>query len=86
MQIPSEWIHRTEREITVDQVKRLEIGTRVTIISADRYGECQRTHCTLAQSGKKKVLVYRDNATWEKTVLPIQNKPNRRYVIQRGNA
>lgn len=80
----AEWIRQTERPLTADQVKRLEIGTKVTIIGADRYGECCRTECTLAQSGKKKVLVTRDRGTWEKTVMPIQDKPNKKYVIQKG--
>lgn len=81
----SEWIGRNERVMTADQVKRMDIGTRVTIISADRYGECQRLECTLAQSGLKKVLVTQDKTTWEKMVMPIKDHPNKRYVIQKGN-
>ena len=81
----NEWIKRDEKVLTVDQVKRLEIGTKVTIIGADRYGECCRKECTIAQSGLKKVLVTQDTATWEKTVLPIKDHPNKRFVIQKGD-
>ena len=82
--IPPEWKDRNEKELTADQVKRLEPGTKVKIISADRYGGKNTKVCTVAQSYKKKVLIYRDGYTWEKEVIPIKAGPNRMYVIQKG--
>lgn len=82
--IPMEWVHRNEKALLPEQVKRLEPGTKVTILGADRYGECVRTECTVAQSGKKKVLVTRDRATWEKKVLPITAQDSRLYVVEKG--
>jgi len=85
MAFVEEWIRRNqERVLTADQVKRLELGTRVTVISADRYGECQREEWTVAQSGLKKILIRRDSATWEKLVIQIKDHPNKRFTIQRG--
>lgn len=86
MAFVEEWIKRDqERVLTADQVKRqLEPGARVTVISADRYGECQRQEWTVAQSGLKKILIRRDSVTWERVTMPIKDHPNKRFVIQRG--
>ena len=49
-----------EKELTADQVKKLPAGTLIVLHSFDRHG----SHCTevftVAQSGKKKILVHTD--------------------------
>ena len=78
-----EWIRSNEREVTAEQVKRMEPWTKVTEIRTDRYGECVRQEYTVTQSGKKRVLTARDGSTWERIVKPIRQDPNRRYVVKR---
>lgn len=51
-----EWIRPDEKVLTAAEVKKLPVGTKVTIIGADRRGECTRQECTVAQSYKTKVL------------------------------
>lgn len=79
--IPAEWIHHTEKELTPEQVKRLEAGAKVTRIFEDRHGEMQRMDFTVVSSGKKKVLMARVPITGEKIVRQIKPNENCRYVV-----
>lgn len=84
MAFVAEWIRPTEKALTAEQVKRLEPGARVTVIGADRYGECYREDGTIVQSGKKKLLCFINKVTWEKVYKPIKDSENKRYVIAKG--
>lgn len=79
--IPADWIRLNEKELTPEQVKRLEAGTKVTRISADRYGESVRMEYTVACSGRKKVLVARSPMSMEKIVKQIKANDNCRYAV-----
>ena len=80
--IPAEWIKPWETTATADQVKKMKLGTKVTIVGADRFGECTRIECALVQSGKKKVLVYRDYAG-NRVTKQIKDRDNKRFVVQK---
>ena len=45
------------KELTAEQVRKLAPGTAVIRHSFDRYGAHQTCEMTVAQSGKKKVLI-----------------------------
>ena len=85
MAFVQEWIRPTDRELTADQVKKLDLGTKVTVISADRHGECQRGEYKIVYSGKRKILIIHDYYGGI-SQLPIRDYPNKRYVIPRGPA
>jgi len=42
------------------EVKKLDLGARVMIVGADRRGVKSVLECTITQSGRQKVLAYRD--------------------------
>ncbi len=48
------------RKLTADEVKKLPSGTKILLHGRDRYGEATQLECTVAQSGKKKILTYWD--------------------------
>lgn len=49
-----------KKELTAEQVRRLPVGTKVTIHSFDRYGAHTWTDTTVAKSGNKKILIASD--------------------------
>lgn len=77
-----EWIRPGEKVLTAAEVRKLPVGTKVTIIGADRRGECTRQECTVAQSYKTKVL--RWMSFYESGTHPIRDNPSKRYVIREG--
>lgn len=85
MAFQAEWIHPTDTVLTADQVKHMEPGEKVTVISADRHGECQRGEYKIVYSGKRKILIIHDYYGGI-SQLPIRDYPNKRYVIPRGPA
>lgn len=76
------WIHPGEKVLTAAEVRKLPAGTKVTIIGADRHGECVRQPCTVSQSYKKKVLSWM--TLFDTGTYPIRDNPNKRYVIREG--
>jgi hypothetical protein len=76
-----EWIRPDEKVLTAAEVKKLPVGTKVTIVGADRRGECYRRECTVAQSYKTKVL--RWITLYESGFYPIRDIPSKRYLLGR---
>lgn len=81
--IPAEWIRPRDRKLTADQVKRLDVGTKVLMIKPDRYGEKTTTECVVTQSGKKKLLAFR-NGYGDRFVQPIKADERICYVLEGG--
>lgn len=71
--LPPEWF-RGMKKLSVDQVKKLESGSVVYLIGADRHGEKTTLECTVVNSGIHKVLTYRDGYGYRLT------KPIRKYA------
>ena len=76
-----EWIRPDEKVLTAAEVKKLPVGTKVIIVSADRHGECYRQECTVAQSYKTKVLRCLSLFDYDTKFMQIRDNPNKRYVL-----
>ncbi len=48
------------KKLTADEVKKLPVGTKILLHGRDRHGEATQLACMVTQSGKKKILTYRD--------------------------
>lgn len=57
--LPPEWFSGLE-VLPALEVKKLPVGARVMIVGADRRGRKSTLDCSVTQSGKVKVLAYRD--------------------------
>lgn len=72
-------IKNEKDKLTAAQVRALPVGTRVDLHGYDRYGIPQWLECTVAQSGKKKVLTYRE-VDGTRAVKAIKDYPNKYYT------
>ena len=66
-------------KLTAAEVRRLEVGTPVILHGRDRRGYSTELHCTVVQSGKAKVLAFRDIDGTRQT-KPIRDLPNKYYT------
>ena len=78
--LPPEWF-RGMKKLSVDQVKKLESGSVVYLIGADRHGEKMTLECTVVNSGIHKVLAYRDGYGYRLT-KPIRNYVGKVFAIK----
>lgn len=78
--LPPEWF-RGMKKLSVDQVKKLESGSVVYLIGADRHGEKTTLECTVVNSGIHKVLAYRDGYGYRLT-KPIRNYAGKEFAIK----
>lgn len=74
---PNEESH-ADRELSVDEVKALEIGNRVIICGEDKEGHPRTLACTVAGLPQKKFLTYRDEHGSIKK-CPIKEYPGKHY-------
>ena len=81
---PEELIRPGDRILTAEQVRRLEPGARVIVISADRYGEMTEKVFRLVCTGHRKSLVYIDPDTDWSEVIQITDRPDRTYVLRKN--
>lgn len=81
MAFVQDWIRLTEKTLTAAEVRKLPPGTKVTVISADRHGECQRCEYIIVQSGKKKILSMRDWLCDRTVTMEIRDNENKRMVV-----
>lgn len=75
-------IKRPEKKLTAAEVKKLPVGSAVVLHGCDRYGCHTTLDCTVIQSGKSKVLAYRD-VDYLQSTKPIRDYPNK-YYTQKG--
>ena len=66
-----------KKELTAEQVKKLPVGTAVTLHSFDRSGNHVTLNMDVVQSGKKKVLVAYDWYRGTKIEKPIRKETDR---------
>ena len=67
--------------LTIDQVKDLPVGSKVTLNGYDRRGNHTILECTVVQSGRKKVLEYVDRSNYfQIRTKDIKNYPNKWYT------
>ena len=64
-------------ELTAEQVRKLEPGTKVIRHSFDRWSAHQTMEMTVVQSGKKKMLSARDWYRGTTTLVPIRKETER---------
>lgn len=69
----------TEIELSLDQVKALEVGTSVIIHGKDSEGRHRKLECTIAGLGQRKFLTYRDSQGNIKK-CPIKEYPGKYYA------
>ena len=67
-------------KLTAAEVRKLEAGTPVILHGHDRHGYSTELHCTVVQSGKAKVLAYRDTDGTRQT-KPIRDYPGKYYTV-----
>ena len=78
--LPPEWF-RGMKKLSVDQVKKMELGSTVYMIGADRHGEKTTLECTVVNSGIHKVLAYRDGYGYRLT-KPIRNYAGKVFAVK----
>lgn len=64
-------------ELTAEQVRKLEPGTKIIRHNFDRQGVHQTLEMTVVQSGKKKMLSARDWYRGTTTLVPIRKETER---------
>ena len=71
----------TEKEhLTAADIRKLPAGTKVQWHGRDKYGYHSWLDCTVAESGKKKILAYRGfNGLLE--TKPIRDVPNKYFTL-----
>ena len=69
------------KKLTAAEVRQLPAGSRVTWHGRDRRGYHTELDCTIAQSGKKKVLTYRGCDGMLET-RPIRELPNKYFTVE----
>jgi len=69
---------KTEYEISVEEVRALEIGSRVNLHGNDRHGVHQWLECTVAGTPQRKFLTYRSDGLLRK--CSIKDYPNKYYT------
>lgn len=67
-----------EKEISVEEVRALQIGSRVNLHGNDRSGVHQWLECTVAGTPQRKFLTYRDQGMIRK--CSIKEYPNKYYT------
>ena len=77
-----EWIRSTDKVLTAAEVRKLPVGSKVTLMGADRRGECVWTNWTVCQYGKGKALRAYNPASGTTEVKLIKDYPNKRYIIR----
>lgn len=75
---PNHILAPREYEITAEDVKALQIGSRVNLHGNDKYGIHQWIECTVAGTPQHKFLTYRDQGMLRK--CPIRDYPNKYYT------
>ena len=78
--LPPEWF-RGMKKLSIDQVKRQELGSMVYLIGAARHGEKTTLECTVVNSGIHKVLAYRDGYGYRLT-KPIRNYSGKVFAVK----
>lgn len=76
MSIPIEWLHGQE-PLPAVKVRKMEPGTKIMLIGADRYGEKVTRTGSIAQSGTKRIFKF--GMAYEDT-MPIRDYPNKVWV------
>lgn len=66
-------------KLSAADVRKLEVGTPVILHGRDRRGYHTELECTVVQSGKSKVLAFRDIDGTRQT-KPIRDLPNKYYT------
>ena len=66
-------------KLTAEEVRKLEVGTPVILHWRDRRGYHTELECTVVQSGKSKVLAFRDIDGTRQT-KPIRDYPGKYYT------
>ena len=78
--LPPEWFSGLE-VLPALEVKKLPVGARVMIVGADRRGRKSTLDCSVIQSGKQKVLAYRDGYGIRLT-KKIAELPHKVYAVK----
>ena len=78
--MPPEWFIGLNR-MDADQVKKMDSGSTVFLVGADRHGEKTMLECTVIYSGIHKVLSYRDGYGYRQT-KPIRKYAGKVYAVK----
>lgn len=77
--VMAEWL-RGKKPVPAAEVRKLEIGSRVTVHGADRHGTHTMLECTVVQRGKAKALAYRG---WSGTeTMAIRDYPGKAFTVE----
>lgn len=79
MSFNPQWIKPTDKVLTAAEVKKLPVGTKVTVIGSDRHGEMTKGEYKVLQNGKKKVLRAECSYYYD-APMEIRDYPNKRYL------
>ena len=77
-----EWIRPTDKVLTAAEVRKLPVGSMVTLMGSDRRGECIWQNWTVCQYGKGKALKTFNPVSGTNEVKLIKDYPNKRYIIR----
>ena len=69
-----------DRKIEPDELRKMPAGTKVILHGRDRRGWSTEQECQIVQSGKRKMLAWRDVDMSLKT-KPITHYPNKWYEV-----